>query len=701
MKSLKILLCSLAVIFSGFVFVACGKSEPKNFDVSKIVIGIDELVYNGEAQAIGVSYPNVKTNVMYALENDKNNFKSVEDLGLVDAGTYNIYYRLSASGYNSYTSDEVLELTITPKTLNIRPDKINMYEKKANLAGAQIYPGYVMYGACEDLNVTFELVDFDIATAKYGDVYTVSASVSSPNYNVVCEGENNQKATLTITDSIELQDSLGNVVDGYGNFQEALDNAEDGYVLVLNEDVEVDALVNVNKSVTIDGKGLYTVKAGQDFVGATEENNRITNSLFHISNDAANADVELTLKDVTLDGNQVARGVSAFKGKVVIDGATITNGKKTDNRRSGGVFISNNASFEMKDGSITGNDANDATYTKYCADLWIGANATGTLYAIEDGEVGSVFINSNSYSAVNAGMFELKGGNIETVYVEYDSGFGGVFKYTDGLVKEMLIALNNQNGNFYGAFATIKAEKDTTYYGGQILYGTEQTNFVEQTFVNNIDEFLVEGNTYIFENCTFSVAVNTTKKVGLIFNNCTFNASSVGSYGDRCIYVTSVTNLIVNNSVFNGEVSKGIASAAYTIEVNQYSADCGKIVVTNNIFNTTSIDVQAAVSVKARLGETDTPDASVETWATTATRGTIESVLIGGNDFTDENNNIYVGTTAKGSSTAANTTTGDFEVVVSDNLDELIVYTRYQDSKGDEGSESKVEVELKGEFYQD
>ena len=103
------------------------------------------------------------------------------------------------------------------------------------------------------------------------------------------------------------------------------------------------------------------------------------------------------------------------KGKLTIDGATITNGKAPN--FIGGVYMTSSASFEMKSGSITGNKnakgyQNDE-YLQYSSDLWIGANANGALTAINGGTIGNVFVNANAWSASNPGSFTMNGGTVK------------------------------------------------------------------------------------------------------------------------------------------------------------------------------------------------------------------------------------------------------------------------------------------------
>ena len=115
-----------ASLCSGFVFAAC--SENKDFEVNKIEVVQDEFTYDGNAHAITFKYPEAKLNVAYALESDKDNFKSLEELGIKNAGTYNVYYKLSAEGYNDYKSTQTIEFTIVPKDVTITVEDVYKYK---------------------------------------------------------------------------------------------------------------------------------------------------------------------------------------------------------------------------------------------------------------------------------------------------------------------------------------------------------------------------------------------------------------------------------------------------------------------------------------------------------------------------------------------------------------------------------------------
>ena len=679
MKKLRIIICALFVLCGGLFFAGCKDEETFiNFDVNKIAVGeTHEFTYNGRSQAVSVSYDDmaIDVDVTYALKNDKNNFKTLEDLETENTGTYEVYYKLSAEGYNSYVSEGTLEFTVVPRNTEIYlQDYIWIKSENQTEIDVQYYANNVVEN--DDLQLTFDFGEFDTTSAQYGDEHEITCLGGNNNYTYSFDF-----ATLYVRDYVEVYDNQENLKNCYTNLDDAFNNVQDGETIAINDNFEVDKTINIDKSITIDGKSKFILKGTKDIEFAKYLNKDVA-SMFNLITDEAS----LTLKDITVDGNLVVRGVSAFAGKVKIDGARIVNGFKNDKWRSGGVYITGKANFEMNSGFISGNDANDNEYTKYCSDLWIGANAIGSLASINGGTVGNVFVNSNSYSSTGAGKFVLDGGAIDNIYVEYDAGYGANFEYIKGDIEHLKVALSNDHGGYCGVYYELIPQENTTYVGGKLVYGNLPNTFKGETLNENLTD-LEEGKTYIFENCTFNVPITISSLSNFVFNNCIFSTTS--SDGATNLYVSSLTGLVVNNCVFNGNTTGGFA-----IDVNLCSSVCEQLVISNNVFNTIS-DEQSAISIKSRLGLTDRP---VGDWALNQTEGIINcQVQILGNDFIDFNNKIIIGIEPQGADTSANVSTGDFEVLVDGNLDIITIYNKHQDSAhAEEGA--KVVVEQKGVY---
>lgn len=663
MKTLRITLCALCVLFGGLLFSGC---RAKDFDASKIIVSeTNRFVYDGSAHAVGVSYAGVNTSVKYAFENDRNNFKSLNELQTKDAGTYKVYYKLSAKGYKDYISTATVEFTVEPRDVDLTiADYYLMKSDVDNGVLSKVSCSYISSGFVDGESVEIDFNygdDFDLNAVQYGEVYNISCTIENDNYNL---RQNNAK--LYVQDYVYIDNS--GVKNFYPNIQTAINNADDGETIVLNKSTLVNNTINVNKSVIIDGQN-KNMSANTTFSSLTIGDDSVK-SMFVIDNNVANADVNLTLKNVKINGMNVARGVTALQGKVIVDGATITSGKDDDDFSAGGVYIGENAGFEMLGGLIENNTSNVG------ADLWLGSKNFSSVSTISGGTIGEVYVDSSLSSTIES--LKLINGKIKKIYLNHNSSNKGIFNYENGTVENLYVSLKNSKG--YQAYHNVDAVKNKKYFGGQLVYVESDYILTGRTFNDNIDSMLVDGENYVFESCVFNAPIKTSKCVGLIFNDCRFETTE----GETNLYLTSLSSLIVNNCVFNNTTGKAI-------DLNIYSTECEDITISNNVFQTTEGQNNVAISIKTRKGSTDHP---TDDWATNAFAGSIVGdVVIHSNDF-NGNNNIEIGVGPQGLDTLANTTTGDFNVLVSRNLDDLNIYNLFKNTKSEIEAENYNKVSI-------
>lgn len=284
----------------------------------------------------------------------------------------------------------------------------------------------------------------------------------------------------------------------YKTLADAVAAAQDGDTITLLKDAELTSTLNLAKNITIDGQGKYTIKAANSFTVGSDNK---TYCVLYVSG-------EVTLKDVTVNGDEKCRVIFCDKGKLTIDGATITNGKAPN--FIGGVYMTSSASFEMKSGSITGNKnakgyQNDE-YLQYSSDLWIGANANGALTAINGGTIGNVFVNANAWSASNPGSFTMNGGTVTNLYVEHDANYGATFKYNDGTIEHLY--LSKENGN--GQSIEVTPVKGVIYNGG-----VKEQDLVTLTMKYN--DGATADSTYNVASGT-TITLPTPRRSGYTFN---------------------------------------------------------------------------------------------------------------------------------------------------------------------------------------
>ena len=319
------------------------------------------------------------------------------------------------------------------------------------------------------------------------------ADISAYVPNGYIQNENGAVETLGETNAVA---KVGGTY--YKTLADAVAAAQDGDTITLLKDAELTSTLNLAKNITIDGQGKYTIKAANSFTVGSDNK---TYCVLYVSG-------EVTLKDVTVNGNEKCRVIFCDKGKLTIDGATITNGKAPN--FIGGVYMTSSASFEMKSGSITGNknakEYQNDEYLQYSSDLWIGANANGALTAINGGTIGNVFVNANAWSASNPGSFTMNGGTVTNLYVEHDANYGATFKYNDGTIEHLY--LSKENGN--GQSIEVTPVKGVIYNGG-----VKEQDLVTLTMKYN--DGATADSTYNVASGT-TITLPTPRRSGYTFN---------------------------------------------------------------------------------------------------------------------------------------------------------------------------------------
>ena len=429
-------------------------SDSEITGVTGIVVKGSNLVVNGEKTIISGTGPNVDPETYYTGATDGSST-------LTETGDA-VYVE---SGYN----DRDISVSISGGHLNSKNAKaVRMFVKNGENTSAK-----------REISVTGGTFSSDVSA------YVAKGYVQNENGTVEQLGETNAVAKVGDTSY-------------YKTLPEAIAAAQDGDTITLLKDAELTSTLNLAKNITIDGQGKYTIKAANSFTVGSDNK---TYCVLYVSG-------EVTLKDVTVNGNEKCRVIFCDKGKLTIDGATITNGKAPN--FIGGVYMTSSASFEMKSGSITGNKNAKAyqndEYLQYSSDLWIGANANGALTAINGGTIGNVFVNANAWSASNPGSFTMNGGTVTNLYVEHDANYGATFKYNDGTIEHLY--LSKENGN--GQSIEVTPVKGVIYNGG-----VKEQDLVTLTMKYN--DGATADSTYNVASGT-TITLPTPRRSGYTFN---------------------------------------------------------------------------------------------------------------------------------------------------------------------------------------
>ena len=400
--------------------------------------------YDGNKHMLSITSNISGFNVTYSL--DGNDYVDADELNIVDAGEYTIYFKIKSEFYEDYNGHTYLTINKSSLSENI----INIGSTTLTYNGQkQIVPITV-----NDLNatVTYSLDNYNYSATPYlKDVgeYKLYYKIESKNYN-------------TYSGSIDVL-ITGVKIETYSicfaDIETALeyDNLTEDTILAIYGDAVLNNTLYITKTITLDGKNKYSIKASDNFTDGNLIKVSTTNT------------TTLTLKDITVNANQKSRVICVNNSnKLQILNATITGGY-LETSYAPGVFITDKASFTMVGGSITGNNVSenyehkDKYYVAYSLDLWIGANASGTgvEYQISKGYVGKMYINANDYSAKNPGKFTLIGGTIDSIYLEYDANYGAKLEYQNGTIGKLLISTKTS-----GSYKEVTPVSGTTYKGG-------------------------------------------------------------------------------------------------------------------------------------------------------------------------------------------------------------------------------------------
>ncbi len=329
-------------------------------------------------------------------------------------------------------------------------------------------------------------------------------------------------------------------VDSYEKLTQAIANASDGDTITISGEIAIDAPLNITKSVTLTGGSIVADDTFSVNSKKLEDVNLIN---------VKSADVELTLDNITLDAKQKCLVLFANAGTVYLNNATITGGKTGS--CVAGVYMTSSAALQMTSGSITGNQVGNESYMHYASDLWIGANASGF---VVDGTIGNVFVNANSYSANDPGMFSMMGGNVTNLYAEYDSPskYGARVIYNGGTIENLYISTTQGNGDCKKVTPVVGMEYNGGVTDDEAVAPVAQVGDIgyatlEKAFTNAVDGNIVK----LLKNTTTTQLITVADGKHLTLD---LNGNTVSSNLSTTIKVSNGYLTVKNGKVVaNGE----------------------------------------------------------------------------------------------------------------------------------------------------
>lgn len=296
-----------------------------------------------------------------------------------------------------------------------------------------------------------------------------------------------------------------------------------------------------------------------------------------------NRSTRLVLENIIIDGNKNSYDNSALR-LLYINGGTLTMGSNAvlRNNNGGGVNVSDNSTFIMNGGIISGNTA-----TFFGGGVFVnGGTFTMTAGEISGNETSSSAANSSRYGAggggvyVRDGTFTLRGGKINgnsaLAYASSQSGFsagGGVSVINSTFVMNGgEISGNNgktDGGGVYldaGAFTMSGGEisGNTSLDGGGVYVYRNTSSFTMTggRIVGNTASLGGGGGVYIAVNISSggsNAYVLTLGGSSVIANNAKANGSASNIYLLSGTYITLGTGAAAPGTGMNAGVSTATA----------------------------------------------------------------------------------------------------------------------------------------------
>ena len=366
----------------------------------------------------------------------------------------------------------------------------------------------------------------------------------------------------------------------YANLEDAIEEANEGDTISLIKDEQIANTLVINKNLYFEGNN-HAITPSSSYSGT---------AMILIENGAEHVEFD----SVIIDAQSKSRVIKSVSGHLKLVKCTITGGYSES--YVAGVYITEEATFEMDSGNIYGNTIKQRDdYLQYATDLWIGSEASGTVANLSGNVyVGSAFINANSYSTEDGGIFTLQNGRVENVYVEYDeeSGAFATFNYVAGTVDNLRVSTKKT-----GIYGVSHACNFGVYYGGKLAkieneyYDTLEAAIadaedediihvlvdleIEKTITINKSVFITGGTETIKASSKFDgnvmFVVNVPGKT-VTFNYLTLDAQSKG----RVIKAIG-GELVLRNTHVTGGYSESYVAGVYITEESTFVMNGGSI----------------------------------------------------------------------------------------------------------------------------
>ncbi len=465
----------------------------------------------------------------------------------------------------SYLNVTILE----NRTIDVNAVKVNLTafitDDNGNLINATGFKFNVTGNKTESIeaiyNATSKLYEAELTIPDESGIYYVNMTYYEPNEMDIYTGiYRNIKGTYT-----ELQNLINNT-----NVGETLELPYDFAYTDFIDGSEFPYGVLVNKSIVIDGKGVFTISGSDSY------------RIFNVTADAA-------LKDIAfVRGNADIGGAIWSNATLIVVDSTFEN--NTAVYQGGAIYSDGNLTVvntEFLNNTVT-NDFDDVTET--------GGSQGGAIYAIgiELNVVDSKFIE-NVATPDDHGDGAAIWANVNTITVSGttfrgNKGFLGGAVYLVGVTQDTPVFNNctfDNNTALQGGAVFVEA---STYLHVNDTIFTDN-KAVSDRYIGQYNDFAAGGAISAADGSPITVLVNNSR---FVHNTVTSNDES--GFGGAII---SAGSLIIDNTLFDSnEAGKYAAVAVY------YGANPGVLNITGSIFTANNANETKGAAVYVSAGKT-------------------------------------------------------------------------------------------------
>ena len=427
MKKIRIFIFAVLLLGAGVMFAGC-KSRPKlkTFSSAKFDIGTT-AEYNGNKRLFAVIYDNEILNrnsdyeISYSIDGE--NFYPDTETNFVDAGSYEVWFRVEAKGYQTYI--DKITYTINPKPLTFHISSITDFygspKSVLEIIDSIVLRDNAMVVQKNVYNITYEIQSYNPATAKVGDVYQIIGRDGNPNDNydlALVPG------TYSLVDLVSVT-NFGQITY-YPTLTQAVANATVDSQIKLNGDTNEELVIEVenkNLDFTIDLNG-YSISKG--IVISADANCEYGANIKIYSSKMQSSVGKESVNGITILGGSkfnIELENVAFSGS---NAGILTNSAFSDARITArhckfgetsdkGAELISNSTYKFYNCTFTGNSA-------YCTKSGnhflssCGLSATKTTYTEP------TFNNNGTNATGSAMVIESTDGVEQTLYVQIYNG---------------------------------------------------------------------------------------------------------------------------------------------------------------------------------------------------------------------------------------------------------------------------------------